>query len=197
MELPSPVTSVVIPCVTFETARPSTRTLYSDWPRRSTKPGATTRPRASILLFAAAFLSSGRVPTAAIRSERMATSEVKAGAPVPSTTRPPSKTRSSVSGSRDAAGRKRASAERPRSGMGENLIDRASRPAPGSAPGPGLVDPDRTAVELGPVQSRDRLQGVAVGHLDEAVSLRPAARPVDDDRCRQRRAVGPEELSQA
>src|SRR5438132_251646 len=47
METPSPVTSVVIPCVIFEAARRSTSAKYSDWPRRSMKPGVTTRSFAS------------------------------------------------------------------------------------------------------------------------------------------------------
>ncbi len=41
MELPSPVSSVVIPWETLLAARLSTRTLYSDWPSMSMKPGAT------------------------------------------------------------------------------------------------------------------------------------------------------------
>ena len=41
MELPSPVISVVTPCVIFEAARLSASTLNSDWPSMSMKPGAT------------------------------------------------------------------------------------------------------------------------------------------------------------
>ena len=44
MDLPSPVISVVMPCVIFDAARPSTSTKSSDWPSMSMKPGATTRP---------------------------------------------------------------------------------------------------------------------------------------------------------
>ena len=45
IELPSPVISVVMPCVILLAARLSTSTLYSDWPIMSTKPGAITSRR--------------------------------------------------------------------------------------------------------------------------------------------------------
>ncbi len=49
MEPPSPVTSVVTPCMTLLIARGSMRTFCSDCPSMSMKPGATTSPRASIV----------------------------------------------------------------------------------------------------------------------------------------------------
>ena len=91
IEPPSPVISVVIPWVILLAARGSTRTLYSDWPSMSMKPGATTRPVASMRRLARA---PERSPTAAIRSPITPTSARRQGAPVPSTTRPPAKTRS-------------------------------------------------------------------------------------------------------
>ena len=91
MEEPSPVTSVVMPCVIFEAARLSTSTLYSDWPRRSMNPGVTTRPVASIVRVAACPASA---PIATIRPSRTPTSAANQGALVPSTTRPPTKSRS-------------------------------------------------------------------------------------------------------
>jgi hypothetical protein len=91
IEAPSPVTSVVIPWVIFDAARPSTSTLYSDWPSRSMKPGAITRPVASTTRFA---LAPSSRPMAAMRPSRTATSAANHGAPVPSTTRPPRSSRS-------------------------------------------------------------------------------------------------------
>jgi hypothetical protein len=88
---PSPVISVVIPCVILLAARGSTSTLYSDCPSMSMKPGATTRRLASMRRFACV---PSRRPTAAIRSPTTQTSARNHGAPVPSTTRPPAKSRS-------------------------------------------------------------------------------------------------------
>ena len=48
IELPSPVISVVMPCVILLAARLSTSRLYSDCPIMSMKPGATTRRLASM-----------------------------------------------------------------------------------------------------------------------------------------------------
>jgi hypothetical protein len=83
IDSPSPVTSVVMPWVIFEAARPSTRTLYSDCPSRSMNPGATTRPDVSIVRLAGAPAS---LPTAVIYPPRTPTSAANQGAPVPSTT---------------------------------------------------------------------------------------------------------------
>ena len=91
IEAPSPVTSVVMPCVIFEAARLSTRTLYSDCPSRSMKPGTTSIPFASIVRFAG---RPARAPTATIFPSRTPTSPANQGAPLPSTTRPPVKSRS-------------------------------------------------------------------------------------------------------
>ncbi len=85
-EPPSPVSSVVIPWVILLRTCGSTRTVISDWPSRSMKPGATTSPLASMVRRARAF---GRVPTAAIRSPRIARSPLNQGLPEPSTIRPP------------------------------------------------------------------------------------------------------------
>ena len=89
IELPSPVTSVVMPWVILLAARLSTRTLYSDCPIMSMKPGATTsrshRP------------GGGAAPSVADRRDPVAHDADVAryhGAPVPSTTRPPAKSRS-------------------------------------------------------------------------------------------------------
>ena len=54
IDVPSPVTSVVTPCMILLAARLSTRTLNSDWPSRSMNPGATTSPAASMRVFAVA-----------------------------------------------------------------------------------------------------------------------------------------------
>ncbi len=91
MDLPSPVISVVTPCVIFEAARPSTSTKSSDWPSMSMKPGATTSPVTSTRVVAAARLRS---PMATMRSPVMARSARTHGAPVPSTRRPPARTTS-------------------------------------------------------------------------------------------------------
>ncbi len=56
---PSPVISVVIPCVILLAARGSTSTLNSDWPSMSMKPGATTRFEASMRVRAS---RSGELP---------------------------------------------------------------------------------------------------------------------------------------
>ena len=86
IDVPSPVTSVVTPCMILLAARLSTRTLNSDWPSMSMKPGATTSPDASMRVRAIAF---ERSPIAAIRSPETPTSPGYQGAPVPSTIRPP------------------------------------------------------------------------------------------------------------
>jgi hypothetical protein len=91
MEWPSPVISVVMPWVILLAARLSTRTLNSDWPSMSMKPGATTSLPASMRRVA---FASFRSPMAAMRSPRMPTSARYQGAPVPSTIRPLAKTRS-------------------------------------------------------------------------------------------------------
>ena len=66
--MPSPVISVVTPCMIFDAARPSTRTLNSDCPSMSMKPGATTRPVASTVWRAG---RPARSPMAAMRSPAM------------------------------------------------------------------------------------------------------------------------------
>src|SRR5204863_3075050 len=81
------------PWVILLAARLSTRTLYSDWPSMSMKPGATTRREASIRR---AVEEDDRSPTAAIRLPTIPTSARNQGAPVPSTTRPPAKIRSNA-----------------------------------------------------------------------------------------------------
>ena len=83
---PSPVTSVVTPWVILLAARSSTRTLNSDWPSMSMKPGDTTRLRASIVDFA---WRPANWPIAVMRSPVIPTSPRYHGAPVPSTMRPP------------------------------------------------------------------------------------------------------------
>ncbi len=67
---PSPVTSVVTPCVIFDKTRLSISTLISDWPIMSMKPGATTSPPTSTVSRACI---SGTTPTAAILSPLSAT----------------------------------------------------------------------------------------------------------------------------
>ncbi len=74
------------------------------------KPGEMTRPAASTRRLARPFRSGRSGPTAAIRSPRTATSAAKSGAPVPSATRPFSKTRSSSPGG-VAATKKKAAAK--------------------------------------------------------------------------------------
>ena len=61
------------------------------------KPGATTRPAASMRRVAVAPVEA---PTAAMRSPTTQTSARNQGAPVPSTTRPPAKSRSQPAGCR-------------------------------------------------------------------------------------------------
>src|SRR5262245_12780960 len=95
MALPSPVISVVMPCVILLAARLSTSTLYSDWPSMSMKPGAITSFDASMRRLAVASLSA---PTATIRSPATQTSARNQGAPVPSTMRPPANSRSQLGG---------------------------------------------------------------------------------------------------
>ena len=90
---PSPVTSEVMPWRILDSAELSASSVISDWPSMSMKPGATTWSAASIRRRAVAF---ERSPTAAMRSPAMPTSARNQGAPVPSTTRPPAITRSSV-----------------------------------------------------------------------------------------------------
>ena len=69
IDLPSPVISVVTPCVIFDAARPSTSTKSSDWPSMSMKPGATTSPVTSMRVRAVA---GDRSPMAAMRSPAIA-----------------------------------------------------------------------------------------------------------------------------
>jgi hypothetical protein len=68
IEPPSPVISVVTPCVILLAARGSTRTLNSDCPSMSMKPGATTRFDASIVVVA---LRPSSSPIAEMRSPLM------------------------------------------------------------------------------------------------------------------------------
>src|SRR5438445_3983627 len=90
MAPPSPVISVVMPWVILLAARPSTSTLYSDWPSMSMKPGAITSFEASMRRRAARPESG---PMASTRAPTTHTSARNQGAPVPSTTRPPLRSR--------------------------------------------------------------------------------------------------------
>src|SRR5439155_670186 len=90
-EMPSPVSSVVIPWRTFDSSRGSISTLSSLCPRRSMNPGAIARSRSSTRRFV---FSRERSPTAAMLSPRIPTSARNHGDPVPSTTRPPERIRS-------------------------------------------------------------------------------------------------------
>ena len=103
MEPPSPVTSVVMPCRIFDSTRLSIRSTASDCPSMSMKPGATTMPLASTRRLAEA---EDRSPMAAMRSPLTPRSARNQAAPVPSTMRPCSTTRSSSArgGARAAAG---------------------------------------------------------------------------------------------
>ena len=69
---PSPVISVVMPCVSLLTACLSMSRLVSDWPSMSMKPGATIRPLASMVRLATSVGSA--LPTKAMRSPMMPTS---------------------------------------------------------------------------------------------------------------------------
>src|SRR5262249_45253407 len=84
-KLHMPTTSVVTPWRTLDSAdgQPSYTRSECEW--MSMKPGATIRPRASMVRAA----SPERLgPTATMRSFSMATSATTAGAPLPSTTVP-------------------------------------------------------------------------------------------------------------
>jgi hypothetical protein len=81
-ELPSPVTSVVIPWKIFDGTRGFTSIVISDCPSMSMNPGATTLPCASIVSLRGA---SCRLPMAAMRPARIPTSPEYHGEPVPST----------------------------------------------------------------------------------------------------------------
>src|SRR6476661_6315570 len=82
---PSPVISVVMPWKIFDGRCGATMIVNSDCPSMSMKPGATTRPWASIVRLADA---PARRPIAAIRPSRMPTSAAYQGEPVPSITWP-------------------------------------------------------------------------------------------------------------
>src|SRR5690349_4185655 len=90
------------------------------------KPGATTRPLASMTRRAGA--SSGNRPTAAMRSPRIAMSPKNQGLPVPSTTRPPrinrSKGGSSSAGADNGKARPAIRAASHRSDFAMSLIQR-------------------------------------------------------------------------
>src|SRR5580700_8313612 len=87
-----PGTTEVIPCSSAGFAAPSQSSWTSKCVCGSMKPGATTWPLASITRLA----SPRSAPTAAMRPALTATSAAKAGAPVPSTTRPPLISRSYI-----------------------------------------------------------------------------------------------------
>ncbi len=111
-----PTTIVVTPWAIALRARGSARTVTSAWLWMSMKPGATTRPVASISVVA---VTPGSGPTSTIRSPVIATS-VTRGGPSPPITVPPRISRSITS---QACGRPAASAPRPRT----------ARPGPGRA----------------------------------------------------------------
>src|SRR5262245_332009 len=90
-----------MPWVILLAARPSTSTLYSDCPSMSMKPGATTSREASMRRFDARAPSA---PTASMRSPTTQTSARNQGAPVPSTTRPPARSRSQAGGAGGVGG---------------------------------------------------------------------------------------------
>jgi len=81
IELPSPVTSEVIPWKIFDGSRGSTRIVISDCPSISINPGATTFPPASIVRLRGA---ADRFPIAAILPSRIPTSPEYHGDSVPS-----------------------------------------------------------------------------------------------------------------
>jgi len=79
--VPSPRISVVMPCVTLLTERPSPRKLVPLW--MSMKPGETTSPRASMRCFAGNRLSDPAGPIRAMWSPAIATSPGNDAAPGP------------------------------------------------------------------------------------------------------------------
>ena len=81
-----PMTSVVTPWRTLLSAWGMRARVKSEWVLMSMKPGATTRPLASIMRAPAAVMSP---PMAAMRPSLNATSARRPGAPVPSMTSPP------------------------------------------------------------------------------------------------------------
>ena len=86
-----PIIAVVTPCHELEVMKGSQPTWASKWVCRSTKPGDTVRPVASISRLASAPVRS---PTTVMRSPSMATSARIASLPVPSRTAPPRMIRS-------------------------------------------------------------------------------------------------------
>ena len=86
-----PITTEVTPCQHDDDISGSQPIWASRWECRSTKPGVTVRPSASMTRPAPPASTS---PTAVIRSPSTATSARRAGAPVPSTTVPSLITRS-------------------------------------------------------------------------------------------------------
>src|SRR5271169_267291 len=196
MDSPSPVTSDVIPCVILDAARRSTRALYSDWPRRSMNPGATTRPVASIRRRARAIRSGARSPTPVMRPPLTATLPGYAAFPVPSTTRPFVKTRSSPEGV--APARRKRAATGSVAARRKRIMPRVPARPPatrarsaGSAGSArlvglrtGLVHADRASVVLRSVERLNGLLGIRVAHLDEAESLGAARLAIGDDRGR-------------
>ena len=87
--LPSPMISVVTPCDTLLAARPSPMVNgTADCPWMSMKPGAITRPVASMRVVACAVASMPAGAIVAIRSPRIPTSAAYHALPVPSIRRP-------------------------------------------------------------------------------------------------------------
>src|SRR5512143_3614057 len=183
------------------------------------KPGVRTRPFASMRRAACDFRSSGRRPTAAIRSPATATSARNAGAPVPSTTLAPSKTRSSREARGAADTKKKAATASVAARIRELIFPSGRRRAGGNAPGTRgsvarsaraaaaaaatfglracLVHANRAAVMLRAVQRLDRLLRVRVAHLDESESLRAPGIAIDDHRRGLHGAVALEESPEA
>ena len=92
LELPScPTTMVVMPCLTSDSMRGSSRMPPSPWECRSTNPGATTMPRASISSLPRPVI---RASMAEIFPAAMAMSASRPGSPEPSSSVPPRMTRS-------------------------------------------------------------------------------------------------------
>jgi hypothetical protein len=89
-----PTITVVTPWLTFGVIRGVLKTARSSWVCTSIKPGATTRPATSISWAASVSSFCSGLEIAAIRPSAKATSASRAGAPVPSTTRPPRRIRS-------------------------------------------------------------------------------------------------------
>src|SRR5262249_35643677 len=91
-----PVTSVVTPCRSLDSAEGTWSREKSEWACMSMKPGVTRCPRASITRPDSPS-SSGAM--AATRSPRRPTSATWAGAPLPSTTAPPRMSQSKLTAS--------------------------------------------------------------------------------------------------